>query len=88
MKITITAEMCRKYNYHDNRDCPLFHALQELGIPVESVGGHGVTLQGGQSYPFDSIYPTGWNCETQRGCAIADKDFIQDIPGLEVELAQ
>ena len=86
MKITITAEMCRKYDYMENRDCPLFHALKERGILVESIGGNTVTLQGGNVYLFDSKFSTGWNSGRQHDFAKANTDFILDIPGLELEV--
>jgi len=56
MKVTISWRDAAKFKYSNTHGCPLWVALDKLGLPVIAVGGSGVSIGTGFGQPITHYY--------------------------------
>ena len=101
MKVKISWRNCVKHGqaYMDPKDCPLYHALKELGLETVVAAGWIIVSSNGKLYKYDGDLepevhlqpgkrrrPKCWNSYTVNWCIRRHRGFVVEIPGLENEL--
>ncbi len=52
MKVEVTKELVDRYRFADSRDCALYHACENAGLPVVSVGTSAGSFYNDMTFTF------------------------------------